>query len=67
MNKVMKGIGLLSKLQSILPCLSLLVIHKSIIQRHLGYGFIIYDQTSDQSFLSRIESIQYNAALAITE
>ena len=66
MNKAMKGIGLLRKLQSILPCSSLLTKKKFFIRPHLEYGFVIYDQSSDKSFLSRIESIQCNAALAIT-
>ena len=33
---------------------------------HLDYGDIIYDQTYNDSFHQKIESIQYNAALAIT-
>ena len=66
MNKAMKGTGLLHKLQSILPRSSLLTICKFFIRPHLGYGNLIYEEAIDKSFLSRIESIQYNAALAIT-
>ena len=33
---------------------------------HLDYGDIIYDQTFNESFHQRIESIQYNTAIAIT-
>ena len=33
---------------------------------YLDYGDIIYDQTFNESFHQRIESIQYNAAIAIT-
>ena len=46
----MKGIGLLRKLQSILPRTSLLTIYKSFIRPRLDYGDVDYDQ--------------YNAALA---
>ena len=43
-KKVMKGIGLLRKLQSILPRTSLLTIYKLFIRPHLDYGDIVYDQ-----------------------
>ena len=33
---------------------------------HLEYGNIIYDQSYNTSFHQRLESLQYNAALAIT-
>ena len=33
---------------------------------HLDYGDIIYDQPYNESFHHKMESIQYNAALAIT-
>ena len=33
---------------------------------HLDYADVIYDQPHNESFCSKIESIQYNAALAIT-
>ena len=36
------------------------------LQLDVGYGDIIYDQTFNESFHQRIESIQYNAAVAIT-
>ena len=45
---------------------SLITICKSFARPHLDYGDIIYDQTFNESFLQRIESIQYNAAVAIT-
>ena len=64
-NKISKTIGLPSKLPKILPRPPL-KIYKSIIRSHLDYGDIIYDQAYNASFLQKIESIQYNAALAIT-
>ena len=33
---------------------------------HLDYGGTLYDQTFNNSFHERLESIQYNAALSIT-
>ena len=64
-NKVNKTIGLLGKLQNTLPRTSLITIFKSYIRPHLDYGDIIYDRAYNTSFHQNIESIQYNAALAI--
>ena len=64
-NKVNKTIGLLRKLHNTLPRLPLLTIYKSFIRPHLDYGDIIYDQAY-VSFHQKLESIQYNSALAIT-
>ena len=66
LNKVSKTIGLLRKLQKFLPRPSLITIYKSFIRSHLDYGDIIYDQAYNVSFQQKIESIRYNAALAIT-
>ena len=33
---------------------------------HLYYGDVIYDNSSNEIFCQMIESVQYNAALAIT-
>ena len=65
-NKVNKTIGLLRKLQDTLPRTSLITIFKSFIRPHLDYGDIIYDRAYNTSFHQNIESIQYNATLAIT-
>ena len=65
LNKISKTIGLLRKLSKILPRPPL-KIYKSIIRSHLDYGDIIYDQAYNASFFQKIESIQFNAALAIT-
>ena len=65
-NKVNKAIGLLRKVHKTLPRLSLLAIYKSFIRRHLDYGVIIYDLAYSASFHLKIESVQYNSALAIT-
>ena len=65
-NKVNKSIVLLFKLQMILPRRSLVTIYKSFIRPHLDYGDIIFDQAFNKSFHDNLESIQYNASLAIT-
>ena len=66
LNKVNKTIGLLRKLQNTLPRPSLLTIYKSFIRPHLDYGNVMYDQAYNVSFQQKVESIQYNAAVAIT-
>ena len=54
------------KLQAFLPRQSLVTVYKGFIRPHLEYGDIIYDQTYNKPFYQKMESIQYNAALAIT-
>ena len=61
-----KLVGSLHKLYNLIPRNALLTIYKSFIRPHLDYGDFIYDQPHNESFCSKIESIQYNAALAIT-
>ena len=65
-SKENKGIGILSNLYNVLPRNSLITIYKPFIQPHLDYGAIIFDQLENESFCKKIESVQYNAALAIT-
>ena len=65
LKKIRKTVGLLRKFQGILPRTSLITIYKSFARPHLDYGDIIYDQTFNESFHQRIESIQYNAAVAM--
>ena len=61
----MKGIGLLQKLQSVLPRTYLLTICKSFIRPHLDNGDVVYDQPSNDAFSNKLETVQYNATLAI--
>ena len=65
-QKTNKTIGLLRKLQTLLPRAPLITIYKSFIRPHLDYGDMIYDQTFNMLFQQKVETIQYNAALAIT-
>ena len=52
-------------MQNILPRGSLLTIFKSFIRTHLDCGDVIYDQSYNNTFHEKMESIQYTAVLAI--
>ena len=65
-GKVSRTIGILRKLQNFLPSAALITIYKAFIRPHLDYGDILYDQAYNMSFHQNLESIQYNACLAIT-
>ena len=64
--KIHKIIGLIRKLQPIILRAALLTIYKSFLGPHLDYGDVIYDRAFNKSFQNKLESVQYNAALAIT-
>ena len=64
--KTPKIIGLIRKLQPIIPRAALLTIYKSFLRPHLDYGDVIYDRVFNESFQNKLEPVQYNAALAIT-
>ena len=57
---------LLRKLQNVFSRGSLLTIFKSFVRPHLDYGDVTFDQGYNNTFHQKMESIQYNAALAIT-
>ena len=65
-KKISKTTGLLRKFQQILPRSTLLTIYKTFIRSQLDYADIIYDQAYNSAFHDKLESIQYNACLAIT-
>ena len=65
-SKANKGIGILRKLYNVLPRNSLITIYKFFIQPHLNYGAYNFWSTITV-FVKKIKSVQYNAALAITE
>ena len=58
--------GFLRKFQQILPKSTLLTIHITFIRSRLDYPDISYDQAYNSAFHDKLESIQYNACLAIT-
>ena len=64
-NKVNKTIKLIPKIQNTLPRTSVTTILKSFIRPHQDCGDIISDQAYNTSLHKNIESIQYNATLAI--
>ena len=45
---------------------SLISLYKSFMRPHLDYGDIIYDQPNNLNLRDKIETCQYNTALAIT-
>ena len=58
--------GLLPRFQPILPRSPLLSICKAFIRSQLDFADVIYDQAYKSSFHEKLESLQYNACLAIT-
>ena len=67
LDKISKTIGLICKLQPIIPRFSLLTIYKTFFRQYFDYGDMIYDQTCHASFHRKLESIQYSACLPITD
>ena len=65
-NKTNKTIGLLRKPSNLLPRQALVTIYKAFVRPHLDYGDVLYEQAFNNSFHAKIDSIQYNACLAIT-
>ena len=41
--------------------------HKALVRPHLDYGDMIYDKAYNKRFHQKLESIQYNACLALSE
>ena len=62
---VNKGVGMLKKLSNYLPRHSLVTLYKAFIWPHLDYADIIYDKPNNMNICYKIESLRYNAALAI--
>ena len=56
----------LRKLYHYMPRDSVATIYKSFIRPHLDYADVVFDKTCNANFPNRIESAQYNPALAIT-
>ena len=49
-TKVNKTMGLLRKLQNILPRTALMTIYKTFVRPHLDYGDVIYDEAYNETF-----------------
>ena len=56
-NKINKTVGLLQKLQHILPREQLLTIYKSFVKPYLDYGDVIYDQHYNNFFHQKLEPV----------
>ena len=65
-NKCNKIIGIMKKLSLFLSRKTLLTIYKSFVRPNLDYAAINYDKPFSKSFKTKIEMIQYRAALFIT-
>ena len=63
---VNKGIEMLKKLSNYVPLHSIVTLYKAFILPHLAYTDIIYDKPNNLNIFNKIESLQCNAALAIT-
>ena len=50
-----------------MPRRSLITIYKDLLRPLFYYGDIIYDQPYNESVCEKLESVQYKAALAITD
>ena len=62
--KTCKIIGMIRKLQPIIPREVLLTSDKSFLRPHLHYGDVIYDRAFNESFQYKLGFVQYYAALA---
>ena len=65
-SKANRGIDLIRRLRLYVPRNSLLCIYKAFVKPYLDYADIIYEQPENENFTQKLESVQYNAALAIT-
>ena len=66
LSKTNRTIGLLRKLQNLLPRKVLITIYKDFVRPHLNYGDVLFDRAFNASSHEKLESIQYNACLALT-
>ena len=66
-DKTSKPIGLIRKLWYFFTRPSLLQISKFFVRPYPDYGDIIYDNAFIGSFQQKLDSIQYNTTLDITE
>ena len=55
------------KLINVLPRHSLVTIYILFVRLHLDYEVIIYDKPNNDKICQNIESMHYNAGLAITD
>ena len=58
--KARKIIGLIRKLQPVIPRTALLTIYKSFLRPHLDYGDIFYDRPFNESFQNKLEKLFFS-------
>ena len=58
LSKTNRTIGLLLKLQNLLPREVLITIYKAFVRPHLDYGDVLFDQAFNSSSHEKLESIQ---------
>ena len=66
LNKVNKTIALLRKLQNLLSRSTLITTYKTFVRPHFAHGDVLFDQTYNNSFHEKLESIKHNACLDLT-
>ena len=66
LNKVNKTIALLRKLQNLLSRSTLITTYKTFVRPHFAHGDVFFDQTYNNSFHEKLESIKHNACLYLT-
>ena len=62
-TKANKTIGLLSKLQKILPRPVLMTIYKAFVRPHLDCGDVIYDEVYNQTFHQKLACLALSGAI----
>ena len=65
-KKATVEVNLRPTMNLLLQRLALLIVYKCLIRPHLDYEDVIYEQPNLCFLANKIESVQYNAALAIT-
>ena len=58
-TEINKTIGLICKLQNLLPRTTLITIYKAFVRPHLDYDDILYDEAFNLSFHQELETIRY--------
>ena len=61
-----KEVNVIRKINLLLARFSLLTKYKSFFRPHLDYSDVIYNQPNNSCLSEKIETVQYNATLAIT-
>ena len=64
-KKTTIGVNLMSKLNLLLPHLSLLTVYNFLVSPCLDYGDVLYNRTNPSSLTNKIKLVQCSAALGI--